>query len=165
MSKIRLPFLCENRGFLLACDDILALQAKKFAYVIGKQSHRRFLSKALRIWRTKQRGTQGHHSYVVTVNTYGHVLAELGRERTDTKNWKFKRLQKVMKKAAFHTKSCFSGGSRRRIRTLTNRVRATIICKLFRIFEYFGVMLILSEKRMKVQRNNGYFLILLQNKL
>ena len=123
MSKIRLPFLCENRGFLLACDDILALQAKKFAYVIGKQSHRRFLSKALRIWRTKQRGTQGHHSYVVTVNTYGHVLAKLGRERTDTKIWKFQRLQKVMKKAAFPKKSCFFGGSRRRIRTLTNRVR------------------------------------------
>ena len=49
----------------------------------------------------------GHHSYVVTADTYGHVLAELGRERTDTKNWKFQRLQKVMKKAAFHTKSCF----------------------------------------------------------
>ncbi len=101
MSKFRLAFLCENRGFLLACDDILALRAKKFAYVIGRQSHRRFLSKALRIRRTKQRGTQGHHSYVVTADTYGHVLAELGRERTDTKNWKFQRLQKVMKKSSF----------------------------------------------------------------
>ena len=107
MSKFRLAFLCENRGFLLACDDILELQAKKFAYVIGKQSHRRFLSKALRIRRTKWRSRQGHHSYVVTADTYGHVLAELGRERTDTKIWKFQRLQKVMKKAAFHTKSCF----------------------------------------------------------
>ena len=123
MSKIRLPFLCENRGFLLACDDILALQAKKFAYVIGRQSHRRFLSKVLRIRRTKRRGRQGYHSYVVTADTYGHVLAESGRERLDTKIWKFQRLQKVMKKAAFRTKSCFFGGSRRRIRTLTNRVR------------------------------------------
>ena len=68
----------------MACDDILELQAKKFAYVIGKQSHRRFLSKALRIRRTKQRGTQGHHSYVVTADTYGHVLAESKREMADT---------------------------------------------------------------------------------
>ena len=45
MSKFRLPFLCENRGFPLACNNILALQAKKFAYVIGRQSHRRFYRK------------------------------------------------------------------------------------------------------------------------
>lgn len=101
MSKIRLPFLCENRGFLLACDDILALQAKKFAYVIGRQSHRRFLSKALRIRRTKQRGTQGHHSYVVTADTYGHVLAELGRERTGMKNLEIPEAAKSYEKSSF----------------------------------------------------------------
>lgn len=102
MFKIRLPFLCENRGFLLACDDILALQAKKFAYVIGRQSHRRFYRK--RCGSGGQNGAahrQGHHSYMVTADTYGHVLAELGRERTDTKIWKFQKLQKVMKKSSF----------------------------------------------------------------
>ena len=124
MSKFRMAFLCENRGFLLACDDILALRAKKFAYVIGRQSHRRFYRKRCGSDGQKVAARrQGHRSCVFTADAYGCVLAELGRERTDTKNWKFQRLQKVMKKAAFHTKSCFFGGSRRRIRTLTNRVR------------------------------------------
>ena len=79
-----MPFLCENRGFPSARKSPPWLAGKKIAYVIGKQSHRRFLSKALRIRRTKLRGTQGYHSYVVTADTYGHVLAESKREMADT---------------------------------------------------------------------------------
>ena len=70
-------FLCDNRGFPLACDDLLALQAKKFAYVIGRQSHRRFLSKALRIWRTKRSGTQAGASQLCGYS--GHIWSCFGR--------------------------------------------------------------------------------------
>ena len=39
-----------------------------------------------RKWRDTQAGSgvAGHHSYVVTADTYGHVLAESKREMADT---------------------------------------------------------------------------------
>ena len=90
----------------------------------------------------------------------GHIWSCFGRvgARKDRyKNLEIPKAAKSYEKSSFSYKKLLFVGSRRRIRTLTNRVRVTIICKLRCISACFLVMLILFEKERKFGGRIDFF--------
>ena len=67
---------------------------------------------------------------------------------TDNKNIEILKVAKSFEKSSFSSEKLLFAGSRRRIRTLTNRVRVTRICKLRCVSVCFLVMLIPDEKEL-----------------